>query len=146
MSNLKIKSSSNTIRLLINNDKNKVIEFDPEDSSFANRYYTMIANFDQKKDSFIKKAAEIDKIDEVNSFGIQVKLVEESKLIVEMFNYMCEQIDYVFGKGTSEMAFDNVAKLELIDQFLSGITEHVLTIRNSKMKKYLNSENGVMKN
>jgi len=145
MSNLKIKSSSNIIRLLINNDKNKVIEFDPEDSSFANRYYTMIANFDQKKDEFIKRAAQIDKNEEVNSFGIKVKLIEESKLIIEMFNYMCEQIDYVFGKGTSEMAFDNVAKLELIDQFLNGITEHVLTIRNSKIKKYLNSENGVMK-
>lgn len=134
MGNLKIKSSSNVIRLLINNDKNKVIEFDPEDSSFANRYYTMIANFDQKKDEFIKKAAEIDKIDEVNSFGIQVKTIEENKLIVEMFGYMCEQIDYVFGKGTSEMVFGNVAKLELIDQFLSGITEHVLRRGNFESK------------
>jgi hypothetical protein len=145
MNSIKIKSSSNVIKLLINNDKNKVIEFDPDDSSFANRYYTMIANFDQKKDEFIKKAAEIDKIDEVNSFGISVKSIEENKLVVEMFGYMCEQIDYVFGEGTSEKAFGNTVKLELIDQFLNGIAEYVINARNSKMKKYLNTGNGVMK-
>ncbi len=63
-----------------------------------------------------------------------------------MCNYMKEQIDFVFGKGTSEKAFGNALTLNMFDQFLGGISDYISKSRNSKMKKYTQTKGkGVMK-
>lgn len=135
----------NKIRLAINNDENRIIEFDPEDSMFINRYYEMMANFEIKQKEFIQKAAEIDKIEGKNSFGIKLSDIEGNKLMIELCQYMRGEIDRVFGAGTSEKAFGTVMRTSMITQFLSGIAEYVNEARNSKLSKYTSNNKGVMK-
>lgn len=140
-----LKINTSAIRLAINDDENRIVEFDPEDQGFVNRYYTMMANFDEKKNGFIEKAKFIDEIDGVNSYGIKLSNIEGNKLVLEMCDYMKEQIDFVFGKGTSEKVFGNMMRLDMFDQFLEGISGYVMESRNSKMEKYLKNNKGVMK-
>lgn len=137
---------NNKIRLAINNDENRIIEFDPNDVRFINRYYSMIANFEIKQKEFMDKAAEIDKITTYNSFGMKVSDIEGSKLTLEMCEYMREQIDFVFGDGTSDTVFGDTIYPGMIDEFLSGIAEYISSSRNSKIEKYIgkNESKGVI--
>lgn len=145
MESLKVKDTK--VRLAINDDENRVIEFDPSDVKFANRYYTMLADYEIKQKEFTEKAAEIDKITTYNSFGIKVSDIEGSKLVLEMCEYMKEQIDYVFGNGTSEKAFGDIINPDMINQFLSGVAEYILSIRNTKINQYVGKDEtkGVIK-
>jgi hypothetical protein len=137
---------NNKIRLAINDDENRIIEFDPNDVNFINRYYSMIANFEIKQKEFMDKAAEIDKITTYNSFGMKVSDIEGSKLTLEMCEYMREQIDFVFGDGTSDTVFEDTIHPGMINEFLSGIAEYISSSRNSKIEKYIgkNESKGVI--
>jgi hypothetical protein len=134
LKSLKIESSK--IRLAINDDKNKIIEFDPNDVKFINRYYSMISNFEVKQKEFAEKAAKIDKITTYNSIGMKVSDIEGSKLMLEMCEYMKGQIDYVFGNGASEKAFGDTINPEMINEFLGGVAEYIAAERNAKIEKY----------
>jgi hypothetical protein len=49
------------------------------------------------------------------------------------------QIDVLFGEGTSQKAFGNALELGMFEQFFSGITPFVQTVRKEKIAKYTNA-------
>ena len=51
-------------------------------------------------------------------------------------DFMCGEIDNVFGAGTSAMAFGGVRSTSAILQFLSGINDYFVAARAAKMAQY----------
>lgn len=134
-----IKVTSGLKRIAINDDPNNVIEFNPDDVLFAERFYTICEDFDKKQVEFNKKSKELDeRKEELTENGLPVVTKEGIQFLREVCTFMREKIDYVFGEGTSQQVFGDTLSLEMIGQFLEGITPFIQNERTEKIKKYTN--------
>ena len=123
-----IKIDLGTIQLAVNDDPERIIEFNPQDIGFAERFYTLLSEFDVKSREFYERAEKIEKNDVENGLG----------LMREMCEYMREKIDQVFGEGTSQKAFGNAMTLNMFEQFFAGVTPYIQKARTEKVKQYTN--------
>ena len=103
-----IKINTATVRVLVNDDPNRVIEFNPEDISFIDAFYGLIQEFDAKINEFKQRELIIRKNKTVDKFGIPVSTGEEIKLTKDLCAYLRNKIDELFGIGTSDTAFGKI--------------------------------------
>lgn len=127
-------------RITINGDESRVIEFNPEDILFVERFYELINDFEKKEVEFKKRAEEIAAVEGVDSYGIALNTGDSLKLAIELCQYLRAQIDKVFGDGTSKTVFGEHNTLNMFEQFFNGIVPFIQSARNSKVKKYLSDE------
>ncbi len=52
---MKLKSLSNVVRIAINDDPARVIEFNPDDVGFVERFYALIDNVEAKENEIKEK-------------------------------------------------------------------------------------------
>jgi len=132
-----IRIESGEKRILVNDDENRVITFNPHDILFTERFYNLLSNFDAKAKEFSQKADEIG-LDEndLDDNGIPKKTGEVIALTREVCEYMRAQIDHVFGEGTSQAAFGDMNTLNMFEQFFEGITPFIQKERTAKVQKY----------
>lgn len=131
-----IKIGSSIKRIAINGDPQRVITFDPSDVAFAERFYELIRDFEAKKDEYQRRAEEIDREQETDENGLPVNLEKRLAFLRETCGYMREQIDHVFGAGTSQAAFGDALSLEMIMDLFDGLTPFIQAARSEKLKKY----------
>lgn len=140
-------SSPNAVRLAINDDPKRVIEFDPSDLQFIDNFYSLITTFEKKEKEFKARDRALQANKDKDKYGMPKNVKGRIALNREMCSFMKKQIDLVFGEGTSEIAFGKADNLEMIVQFFDGITPFIENKRKEKMGKYTvtpQSESGVM--
>lgn len=126
-------------RLMVNGDESRVIEFNPEDIVFVERFYGLIKGFEEKADEYAEKAKALRENNEVDSMGIPVNAPETIALVADFCNYLRGEIDKVFGEGTSEKAFGSAQTMNMFEQFFDGITPYIRGARAEKVDKYKKS-------
>jgi hypothetical protein len=131
-----IRIDSGVKQIAINDDESRVIEFNPKDIVFVERFYGLISEFEQKEVEFLEKARAIDDKKEIDAYGIPVNTGESLKLLLEMCNYLRSQIDKVFGNGTSQIVFGETQTLNMFEQFFTGITPFIQEEREDRVKQY----------
>lgn len=131
-----IKIDSGVKRITVNGDETRVIEFNPEDILFIERFYGLMKKFEEKEKEFVDRSEEITKVTEKDTYGIPVNTGEQIKLVSELCTYLKAEIDEVFGKGTSKAAFGDMQTLNMFEQFFSGISPFVHKARAAKVDKY----------
>ncbi len=134
MDNLRIDSGLK--RIMINDDPNRFIEFNPNDVLFAEKFYALIKVFEEQEVKFQERIEQIQKNEEKDAYGIPVNTQETLDFVVEVCNFLREQIDKVFGAGTSQTVFGETQSLEMFEQFFTGITPFIKSSRTEKVTKY----------
>jgi hypothetical protein len=129
-------------QVCINDDPNRVIEFNPSEVAFADRFYMLIHEFDQKYAEYQRKAKELDKVSSLNELGLPENLSERLTFVRELCESMRTMIDSLFGAGTSQKAFGDVLSLEAICQFFEGITPIIQKSRSPMIAKYTRKRPG----
>jgi len=110
-----MKIQNNKIRLLINDDENKVIEFNPSDLRFAQKLKVMYDNLTNIK------------IESQDIDGL-IKVCE----IIE------NNIDELFGAGTSAMVFEGQMDILLYHQFINELIPYAQKASEKRVAKYIN--------
>lgn len=131
-----IRYNDGMIRLMVNDDPDRVIVFDPEDVVFLDKVYGLIADIEKKKAEFVEAEKELAKDEEVDAYGIPVNMRQRLKLLLDICLFFREQIDLIFGEGTSQMVFGNSNTLDMFEQFFNGITPYIYKHRQEKLAKY----------
>jgi len=129
-------------RIAINDDPNRIISFNPNDLLFAEKFYAMLKEVRKLLVEIEQKTAEFDKqniediyiTDDVELPAIIDEVIEYHKQACEK---MFVEIDKLFGAGTSEMVFQGMYALEIVAQFLDGITPFIAVKRAEKVNKYI---------
>lgn len=135
MDELRIISS---VKLAINGDESRIIEFNPDDLLFTERYYAMYAEFREKRKELEAKADEFEN-SEVDENGIPLNSNEQIEFMKQTCKKVCERIDDVFGAGTSQKAFGDALDFEMIGQFFEGTSLYFNKTREGKVNKYRNT-------
>lgn len=136
-----IRTDKTIKRLTINDDPNRVIEFDPTDVLFIEKFYQLYRDFEQKQVEYDEKSKELDEINkQAIDNGEVPDMTAGIQFLKEVCSFMREKIDWLFGDGTSQKAFGDSQSLEAIGQFFEGITPYILGERTDRIKKYSNTE------
>lgn len=135
MSEISSKTST-TRQVMIDDDPNRVITFDPGDILFTERFYEVIHDMEQKKDEYDRKMVLLNKRGGVDALGMPENMREMIALMRELCVYLRGQIDRLFGDGTSQMVFGDNLSLEAIGNFFRGIRPVIDSARADKVDKY----------
>ena len=108
------KNSTSVIRLAINSDPARAIEFNPYSLSFRMSFLRFIKDFEVKRVEYYKHKKEID-----SNAELAVKLEKE------LCEWMIKKIDALFGNGTSKKAFGDSLTLDMFSQFFEGIKPYI---------------------
>lgn len=129
-------------RVMINDDPNRVIVFNPSDVAFAERFYGLMREFGEKRHEYDRRANALGEVDGMDAAGLPENMGDYLALLREICEYLHGQIDFLFGAGTSLKVFEGALSLDAIQQFLEGITPFVQAARSEKMTHYLNNKLG----
>lgn len=143
MENLNFETG--TVKLTINNDPTRVIEFDPTDVVFAAKFYRAIGEFNEKMTELQKQAKKFERETATDASGLPVNAAERLEFVEEVCQYLKGKIDDLFGAGTSQTVFGDGMSIQAIQGFFEGIMPYVEKVRNKKMAKYLNEKSSLLK-
>jgi hypothetical protein len=102
------------MKIMIEDDPNRFIEFDPADPTFKKKFLEMNRKFIQKKfdmQTRLKKKPKSSEADQAASH--------------EMAAFMREQIDTLFGPGASNKIFGNIYSLAMINEFIGKLVPFI---------------------
>jgi len=135
--------NTGTIRLKITDDRDgdrdgpeRFIEFNPNDIIFAEKVYALERKFLEKQQSMEARAAELDAVEEKDEFGLPINTEERLRFIREISDWLREQIDDLFGSGTSRKVFGDLHSLDVYEQFFEGIRPYFKKARSEKVDQY----------
>ncbi|MBG0770318.1 MAG: hypothetical protein H0S82_01340, partial [Anaerolineaceae bacterium] len=123
-------------RLAIDDDPERVISFVPDDVLFAERFYGLLDSIKVKEAEYRERAALLSENKTVDEFGIPETAPAGIALLREVCDFMRDEIDTVFGEGTSQKVFGEYRSLSMIEQFFKGITPYIQTARKEKTRQY----------
>jgi hypothetical protein len=125
------------IQLAINDDPERVISFAPDDIMFAERFYRLLDALREKETEYRKRAGELSENKAVDDYGIPEMAPAGIDLLRDVCDFMRDEIDKLFGEGTSDKAFGEIRSLDMIEQFFKGITPYIQNARQSKTQRYV---------
>lgn len=136
MKPVNINIDAGSISIMINDDPERMVDFNPLDILFADKFYELINVFTKKDAEYRKKMAEIDKEKEKDKHGLPVNVAEGLGLMRELCDFCRETIDELFGENTSQIVFEDARNLEQIEQFFTGVVPLIEEARKDRIKKY----------
>ena len=131
-----LRITTGEIHLAINGDENRVIVFNPKDVLFAEKFYTLMGDFQQRLTEYQKRGERLDAVKEKDENNAPINAGERIALQIELCTFMREKIDYLFGVGTSQKAFGDALDPDVFQQFFTGITPYVQNARAEKIAQY----------
>ena len=125
------------LRIAINDDPARVITFDPNDMLFIEKFYRLYGELQRMRDEYQAKAVQITENMEKDENGVPIDTGPMFALANESFQELRQQIDHVFGEGTSQTAFGDRSNWNAFIQFFEGVIKYIAPEREKAMKDYL---------
>jgi hypothetical protein len=119
------------------NDGPDYLEFNPADIIFAEKFYRLVHDFEDKKAEYTARAEAIDANKEIDANGVAKNIPDGLALLHEICSFTEERIDNLFGEGSSKKLFGDAMTLNMFEQFFTGITPFIQQVRISKIKRYI---------
>lgn len=132
-----IKINTGVKRIAINDDPERVLEFNPSDVTFAERFYQLLGDFEAKQAEYEKRAEVLDaNPEELDARGLPANIGQKLAFMREVCEFMYGKIDYLFGAGASKKIFGEALNLEAVGQFFDGIVPFIQASRSERVAKY----------
>ena len=130
--------SRNTVKIAIDGDAHKIIEFNPNDMLLRNRITQFMIDMQSKQDEMTKKAEALDVESKTVTSGLPSNIKEVLAFNQEVADYFMGELDDIFGKGASvklfgERSFDP----ELMANFMAYAIDKVGETSKSKVEAKL---------
>lgn len=130
--------SRNTVKIAIDGDANKIIEFNPNDMLLRNRITQFMIDMQAKQDEMTKKAEALDAESKTAVSGLPSNIKEVLAFNQEVADYFMGELDDIFGAGASVKLFgERSFDLELMANFMAYAIDKVGETSKSKVEAKL---------
>lgn len=133
-----LQINTGEIRLAINEDESRVLVFNPSDVIFVEKFYKLLDKFQKSLTQYQSRFEALEKVKETDANGVPVNVEARFDVIKEVCGYIRDEIDSLFGAGTSQMVFGDSMNLDAFAQFFDGIKPFIQKARTEKIEKYTN--------
>lgn len=127
MDEIRISSGAKSVNIVRDGKNVGVFTFNPKDVKEAQRHSEIVAEMEVKREKYIEKATELDKGNDT-----QAKIDFLAEFIADIHN----DIDKVYGSGTSKMVFGDTLELDMISDFLRSLAPHYTKASEERTAKY----------
>lgn len=127
MDEIRISSGAKSVNIVRDGVNVGVFTFNPKDVKEAQRHSEIVAEMEIKREKYIEKATELDKGNDA-----QAKIDFLAEFIADIYN----DIDRIYGDGTSKMVFGDTLELDMISDFLRSLTPYYKTASEERTAKY----------
>ena len=130
--------SRNTVKIAIDGDESKIIEFNPNDMLLRNRITQFMIDMQAKQDEMTQKAEALDAASQTTDNVLPSNIQEVLAFNQEVADYFMGEMDNIFGNGASvklfgERSFDP----ELMANFMAYVMDKVGAVSKSKVETKL---------
>jgi hypothetical protein len=135
-----IHIDSGVKRIAINDDPNRVIEFNPHDTIFAEKLYRTYTKMAGLEKAYSERAAALTESIETDDLDVPTDFEPFVQLRKEMLDVIVQEIDNLFGAGTSDLVFQGDITDYTVTQFLEGMIQYIMPERAEAMRQYMPPE------
>ena len=114
MDEIRISSGAKSVNIVRDGERVGVFTFNPKDVKEAQRHSEIVAEMEVKREKYIKKAMDLDKANDAQH----------------------NDIDRIYGDGTSKMVFGDTLELDMISDFLRSLTPYYKKASEERTAKY----------
>lgn len=122
-----LRTNSN-LKVLQINEGPEVLSFDPTDVTFSEKFYRLMRTLGDKEATFLARAKVLDKDGSVE---------DSLEFLKDTCKFFRDEIDLLFGIGTSQKLFGDSYSLDNIGKFFNDITPYISVEREKQLAKYL---------
>ena len=131
-----------TVTFCISDDPNRIISFNPHDVRLCERVTMFWEDANKKQEEFEKRAKEEANLEEKDENGIPINLAKSATLMRETADWVCEQLDIVFGKGTAKKVFGDTFTFDDFALFMQYVFSFFTQESQERVTKRLNKKSG----
>lgn len=130
--------SRNTVKIAIDGDEGKVIEFNPNDMLLRNRITEFMVNVQTKQDEMTKKAEALDAGEQPADGALPANIKDVLAFNQEVADYFIGELDDIFGKGASAKLFgERSFDPDLMASFMAYVMDKIGKVSNAKIEQKL---------
>lgn len=128
---LNFDSKDTLLRLALNGDENKIVEFDPGDVNIRRKFFNL-------KDKMIQKQQELDSIKNRLDLEKDEDIQKAFKLEEDLFDFIRDEIEDLFKPGTTEMICGNRKNVFVLANFIIALVPYFEKFKKDTESKYIN--------
>ena len=130
--------SRNTVKIAIDGDEGKVIEFNPNDMLLRNRITEFMVDVQTKQVEMAKKAEALDAGEQPTDGALPANIKDVLAFNQEVADYFIGELDDIFGRDAAgklfgERSFDP----DLMASFMAFVMEKIGAVSQSKIEQKL---------
>jgi hypothetical protein len=130
--------SRNIVKIAIDGDEGKVIEFNPNDMLLRNRITEFMVNVQAKQDEMTKKAEALDAGEQPADGALPANIKDVLAFNQEVADYFIGELDDIFGKGASAKLFgERSFDPDLMASFMAYVMDKIGNVSNAKIEQKL---------
>ena len=130
--------SRNTVKIAIDGDVSKVIEFNPNDMLLRNRITQFMVDLQSKQEEIMKKAEALDAESKPVDGAMPSNIADVLKFNQEIADYFLGEMDDIFGRGASTKLFgERSFDPDLMANFMAYAVEKIGAVSKSKIEAKL---------
>jgi hypothetical protein len=128
----------NIVKIAIDGDEGKVIEFNPNDMLLRNRITEFMVNVQTKQDEMTKKAEALDAGEQPADGALPANIKDVLAFNQEVADYFTGELDDIFGKGASAKLFgERSFDPDLMASFMAYVMDKIGKVSNAKIEQKL---------
>jgi hypothetical protein len=128
----------NIVKIAIDGDEGKVIEFNPNDMLLSNRITEFMVNVQTKQDEMTKKAEALDAGEQPADGALPANIKDVLAFNQEVADYFTGELDDIFGKGASAKLFgERSFDPDLMASFMAYVMDKIGKVSNAKIEQKL---------
>jgi hypothetical protein len=128
----------NIVKIAIDGDEGKVIEFNPNDMLLRNRITEFMVNVQTKQDEMTKKAEALDAGEQPADGALPANIKDVLAFNQEVADYFIGELDDIFGKGASAKLFgERSFDPDLMASFMAYVMDKIGKVSNAKIEQKL---------
>lgn len=130
--------SRNIVKIAIDGDESKVIEFNPNDMLLRNRITEFMVNVQTKQDEMTKKAEALDAGEQPADGALPANIKDVLAFNQEVADYFIGELDDIFGRGASAKLFgERSFDPDLMASFMAYVMDKIGKVSNAKIEQKL---------
>lgn len=130
--------SRNTVKIAIDGDESKVIEFNPNDMLLRNRITEFMVSAQTKQDEMVEKAKSLETDEDPAEGKLPSNIKDVLAFNQEIADYFIGELDDIFSAGASAKLFgERSFDPDLMASFMTYVMERINIVSQSKIEQKL---------
>ena len=129
MDEIRISSGAKSVNIVRDGEIVGVFTFNPKNLAEAQRYTEVVSEMEKKRVEYLERAKTLDAENDIKG---------KIDFLIEYVKEMRNDIDKIYGEGTSNLGFGDTLDIDMFFDFIEGLAPYYKKASSERTAKYKN--------